>query len=128
MCIACVSIVCCAELGLKSEANIGSDYIAALTAVDHLMQAWQSGDTETGVSLLTEHAKKNTSREDLDELFSSAQPKAYEIGRGRMLKAGRYEFPLALADRHGHSVRRHFATVVVINTGKNGWAVDKLPK
>lgn len=119
---------CFGEPANKSTPHLASDYIPALSAVDHLLQAWQSGDIESGLALLTAHAKQSISREDLDQLFSNARPKAYEIGRGKLVKSGLYEFGVVLAERYGHSVRRRFATVVVLNTGNNDWAVDKLPK
>jgi hypothetical protein len=104
-------------------------YVSALTAADHLLQAWQSGDIESGMALLTSHAKEAATSDTVEQFFSNPEPSAYEIGRGKLLKRGRYEFPIVLVrgaskDVHSH---RHFSSIVVVNTGNNEWAVDKLP-
>jgi hypothetical protein len=104
-------------------------YVFALAVANHFLQAWQSGDVENGTVLLTGHAKQALSRDDLDRFFSNPDPSAYEIDRGTLKKHGRYEFPVVLvtsASKNPH-VRRRFSTIVIVNTGKNDWAVDKLP-
>jgi hypothetical protein len=88
--------------------------------------------------LLTTHAKQSASTEGVERFFSDAGPSAYEISRGKLLKPGRYEFPVVLvlggASLGGASLggaskapRRRFSSIVVVNTGHNDWAVDKLP-
>jgi hypothetical protein len=104
-------------------------YVSALAAADHLLQAWQSGDIESGVALLTMHAKETATSDNVEKFFSGSDSSAYEIGRGKPLKRGRYEFPVVLVrgvskEIHG---RRRFSSVIVVNTGNNEWAVDKLP-
>ena len=105
-----------------------SEYIAALAAADHFLQAWQSGDVESGMALLTSHAKEKVAGEGLDKFFSEPVS-AYEIGHGTLLRHGRYEFPVVLASSATKSshARRRFSSVVIVNTGHNDWAVDKLP-
>jgi hypothetical protein len=105
------------------------DYASALLAADHFLQAWQSGDTENGMALLTSRAKKSASADEMERFFSGSAPSAYEIGRGKLVKAGRYEFPVVLVSsvpKNSHS-RRRFSTIIVLHSGGNDWAVDKLP-
>jgi len=113
----------------KPTAALDTGYVSALAAADHLLQAWQSGDAESGMILLTTHAKQAATTEVVERFFSDAGPSAYEITRGKVLKPGRYEFPVVLVigtTKNSHP-RRRFSSIVVVNTGNNGWAVDKLP-
>jgi nickel-dependent lactate racemase len=104
------------------------DYVSALAAADHLLQAWQSGDVENGMVLLSSHAKQSAGSEAVAKFFSNSAPSAYEIERGKMVKRGRYEFPVVLvAGPSQRRARRRFSSFVVVNTGNNDWAVDKLP-
>jgi hypothetical protein len=103
--------------------------VPALSAADHFLQAWQSGDVENGMVLLTSHAKTAATTDVVERFFSNPSPTAYEIGHGKLLKRGRYEFPVvlvsdALKNIHTH---RRFSSIVVVDTGNNDWAVDKLP-
>lgn len=104
-------------------------YGSALATADRFLQAWQSGDVESGTALLTTHAKESVNRDDLDRFFSNPEPAGYEIDRGTLVKRGRYEFPVVLVTSAAKSprVRRRFSSIVIVNTGKNEWAVDKLP-
>jgi hypothetical protein len=104
-------------------------YVSALAVANHFLQAWQSGDVESGTVLLTGHAKQSLSRDDLDRFFSNPDPSGYEIDRGTLVKRGRYEFPVVLVTSASKSprIRRRFSSIVIVNTGKNDWAVDKLP-
>jgi hypothetical protein len=112
----------------KSTSSLGRDYAEALAAADHFLQAWQSSDMENGMALLTARAKQTVSRENLTKLFANAEPAAYEITRGKLVKRGRYEFPVVLVDRSQTThIRRRFSSMVLVETGNNDWAVDKLP-
>jgi hypothetical protein len=104
-------------------------YALALAAADHFLQAWQSGDVENGLALLSAHAKGATTSDAIEKFFSNPDPAAYEIGRGKLLKGGRYEFPVVLISGASNSnhPRRRFCSLVMVDTGKNDWAVDKLP-
>ena len=84
---------------------------------------------ENGLSLLTGHAKEKVTADALEEFFSARGPLAYEIDHGKMLKRGRYEFPVVLVSGAAKNmrVRRRFSSIVVVNTGNNDWALDKLP-
>jgi hypothetical protein len=107
---------------------VDAGYAPALAAADHFLQAWQSGDAENGIALLTSRAKEAATSDGIDKFFSSSAPSAYEIGRGKLIKHGRYEFPVVLvgAAKNNRS-RRQFSSIVVLHSGDNDWAVDKLP-
>jgi hypothetical protein len=113
----------------RAHPTIDSSYVSALATVDHFLQAWQSGDLENGVPLLTEHAKKNMNPDELEKFFSDSEIAAYEIDRGKLLGRDRYEFHVVLVstDSSRRHPRRRFSSIVVVNTGNNGWALDKLP-
>jgi hypothetical protein len=113
----------------RPAAGLGPDYVPALAAADHLLQAWQSGDLENGTALLSSRAKETATTDGVEKFFSNPGPSAYEIGRGKMLKRGRYEFPVVLVMGASKDVRTHrrFSSIIVVNAGNNDWAVDKLP-
>lgn len=108
--------------------DLPADYASALQAADRFLQAWQSGDTENGIALLTSRAKQAATTDGIDSLFSTSTPYAYEIGHGKLVKHGRYEFPVVLlgASKNNHS-RRRFSSIIVLHSGGDDWAVDKLP-
>jgi hypothetical protein len=107
--------------------SLQPDYLSALSSADHFLQAWQSGDTENGMSLLTSHAKHAVNTEIVEGFFSNEAPSAYEIDRGKMLSRGRYEFPVMLMTTKHNRIHRQFSSIIVLNTGGNDWAIDKLP-
>ena len=102
-------------------------YVSALAAADQFLQAWQSGDVENGLVLLSGHAKGKATTDAIEKFFSNPVPSAYEIGQGKLLKRGRYEFPVVLVNISKNHSRRRFSSIVIVITGKNDWAVDKLP-
>jgi hypothetical protein len=130
-----VSTILClllfAPLQAKTRPTQGLDpgYPSALAAADHFLQAWQSGDAESGMVLLTAHAKSSATTEVIEKFFSNSGTAAYEIGKGKMLKRGRYEFPVVLLGGSSQKMRgrRRFRSIVIVDTGNNDWAVDKLP-
>jgi len=103
--------------------------VQALAAADHFLQAWQAGDLENGMALLTGRAKYTANRDVVERFFSNPEPSGYEIDRGKLMKHGRYDFPVVLVTVPSKSVHAHrrFSSVVVVNTGNDDWAVDKLP-
>jgi len=127
--ILCVSLLL-SPLAAKAPPASAPDlgYVAALAAADHLLQAWQSGDVESGMVLLSSHAKEAATTDAVERFFSNSGPFGYEIGHGKLLKRGRYEFPVVLvnAAKNNHAHRR-FSRIVIVDTGHNDWAVDKLP-
>jgi hypothetical protein len=115
--------------GVRHTPALDAGYASALAAADHLLQDWQSGDPENGMSLLTSHAKETAGTEAVEKFFSNSSTVAYEIGHGKLLKHGRYEFPVVLVSHasKNNRLRRQFSSIIVLNTGSDDWAVDKLP-
>jgi hypothetical protein len=105
----------------------GAEYTRALASADRFLQAWQGEDIETGTVMLTSRAKDKINHDELERLFTNSAPAAYEIERGRLLQRGRYQFPIVLLSSSPKKPQRCFASIVVLNTGHNDWAVDKLP-
>jgi hypothetical protein len=126
------SLILCIQLPLlagktRPASTLDSGYVSALAAADHFLQAWQSGDPEQGMALLTSHAKEVSRTETMERFFSGSTTSAYEVGRGKWLRRGRYEFPVVLVTPARRDSRRRFFSIVIVNTGNNDWAVDKLP-
>jgi hypothetical protein len=116
----------------KPSSTSDPDYVSALATADRFLHAWQTQDHETGVLLLTDVAKQHISEENLDAFFSSGESieAGYEIARGKRLMAGRYRFPVALwqfIPGKNRKPRPHFSEILVVRTGKEDWAIDKLP-
>lgn len=115
----------------KSSPSLEPDYIAGLATANRFLNAWQNQDEEAGLIMLTEAAKRGTSEDHLQAFFvlSPAAQRSYEIARGHRLKPGRYSFSITLLESSpGHNgVRTRYTQIVVIRTGKDDWAVDKLP-
>ena len=106
------------------------EYTPALAAANRFLQAWQNQDHETGLLMLTDIAKQNSSEDRMELFFSSGRDAAYEIARGKKLKAGRYAFPVALFASHSEANklwRPQRSEIVVVRAGKDEWAIDKLP-
>ena len=102
------------------------DYVFALAAANRFLHAWQSGDLETGMVLLSDHLRHSQDPEKLEQFFSGDADRAFEITRGRGNR-GRYRFATVLVTPAGSRVRRRLSEIIVVNTGKNDWVVDKLP-
>jgi hypothetical protein len=101
-------------------------YVFALGTANRFLHAWQTGDLETGMLLVSDHVRRLRNMRNLDDFFSSGSDRAYEINRGQG-HPGRYRFPVVLITKTGTGLHRSFSEIVVVNTGKNDWAVDKLP-
>jgi hypothetical protein len=111
---------------------VDRDYTAALATADHFLQAWQTRDSESGISLLTDRARRRTDENFLQHFFAAVDPQSsFEIGRGKRLASGRYLFPVSLFHNQAQPQRRWMrpqtSTLVVVRAGKNDWAIDKLP-
>ena len=95
------------------------------------MYAWQTQDEEKGLVLLTDAAKEHATEDGIEIFFTAATgaQRTYEIGRGKLLKPGRYLFPVMLFETQAasKSTRPEPAQIVVVQTGEDEWAVDKLP-
>jgi len=105
-----------------------SGYVAALAVANRFLSAWQSNDQAAAMPLITTRAKQQSTEEGIDKLFDGPSSRAFEITRGRAPRQNRYQFSVVLlqTDDSGHT-RRRFADLTILNTGKNDWAVDKLP-
>ena len=112
---------------IQPKANDAS-YAAALAVANRFLTAWQNNDQSAAMPLITNHAKQLATEDGIDKLFSGPTDRAFEIPHGKSAPTGRYAFSAVLlqTDTEGH-LHRRFANLVIIHTGKNDWAVDKLP-
>lgn len=76
--------------------------------------------------MLTDVAREEVSSDKLQEFFSPSDQAAYEIQRGRRMNAGEYVFPVVLFGAAQSSQPRP-CRLVIMRTGKNEWAVNRLP-
>jgi hypothetical protein len=118
-----------APLAVPSHSTTGPDYVSALATANHFLQAWQAVDHEAGLLLLSDSAKHQTSAERLEKYFSpeSTPQRAYQIARGTKLKGGRYTFPVTFFEQESRFSYTRNSHVIVVQTRKDDWAVDKLP-
>jgi len=110
----------------RQEATADPGYTFALAAANHFLHAWQTGDLESGTVLLSDSLRHTQNADQLEQLFSNATDRAFEITRGHGYK-GRYSFPVVLVTLRGSHVARKFSEIVLTDAGKNDWVVDKLP-
>jgi hypothetical protein len=101
-------------------------YVFALGAANNFLHAWQTGDLENGMILLSDHIRHTQSADQLEQFFSTPTDRAFEITRGHG-HLGRYNFPVVLVTSRGSHVTRKFSEIILVETGKNDWVVDKLP-
>ena len=76
--------------------------------------------------MLTDAAREHASPEKLQEFFSPGSQAAYEIERGKKLNGGEYAFPVVLFGT-AQSSTAHACKLVLMRTGKDEWAVNRLP-
>ena len=112
----------------KQEVPTDAGYVFALAAANHFLHAWQTGDLESGMVLLSDGLRHSQNADQMEDFFSNAKTKirSFEItiGHGH---PGRYTFPIVLVTPHGSHIARKFSEITVIEAGKNDWVVDKLP-
>ena len=113
----------------KTTPPVDPDYVYALATANHFLHAWQTQDQETAILLLSDRLKQRTSESLLDALLSSnvSKPQSFEIGRGKKLAPGRYQFPIALFQAKTKWTHPQTAALVVVKNGNNDWAIDRLP-
>jgi hypothetical protein len=109
----------------KQEIPTDPGYVYALAAASHFLHAWQTADLEDGMVLLSDTIRHSHNADKLEEFFSSGD-RAFEISRGKGHQ-GRYVFPVVLVTLRGSHVTRRASEIIVIESGKNDWVVDKLP-
>ncbi|MGB6383591.1 MAG: hypothetical protein WBE45_20115 [Terriglobales bacterium] len=110
----------------KQEALTDPGYVFALAAASHFLHAWQTGDMENGMVLLSDGIRQTQNADKLEQFFSTGTERAFEITRGHG-HSGLYSFPVVLVTLRGSRVTRKFSEIVLVETGKNDWVVDKLP-
>jgi hypothetical protein len=109
-----------------SSQPAGPNYVAALATANRFLHAWQSNDLESGMVLLSDGVRRAHNADQLENFFSVGSDRAFEIARGSGHR-GRYSFPVVLLTQQGAKLHRKDSTVILVNTGKNDWAIDKLP-
>ena len=102
------------------------DYVFALATANRFLHAWQTGDLETGMVLLSDRVRHSQDPEKFEQFFSGNSNRAFELARGQG-SGGRYRFAVVIVTIAGRRIRRRSSEIIVVNTGKNDWVVDKLP-
>jgi hypothetical protein len=112
----------------KPEAPADAGYVFALAAANHFLHAWQTGDLENGMVLLSDGLRHSQSADQMEDFFSNAktQIRSYEITTGHG-NPGHYTFPIVLVTPRGSHLSRKFSEITMIEAGKNDWVADKLP-
>lgn len=110
----------------KQEVPPEPGYVFALGAANRFLHAWQSADLENGTVLLSDGIRHSHNADKLEDFFSSGKDRGFELSRGHG-HAGRYSFPVVLVTTQGSHVTRKSSEIILIETGKNDWVVDKLP-
>jgi hypothetical protein len=110
----------------KEENPNDPGYVLALAGANHFLHAWQTGDVETGMVLLSDGLRHTQSADKLEEFFSNATDRAFEITRGHGHQ-GLYSFPVVLVTLRASRVVRKFSEIILVEAGKNDWVVDRLP-
>ncbi len=112
----------------KQEIPTDAGYVFALAAANHFLHAWQTGDLESGMVLLSDGLRHAQNADQMEDFFSDAKTKirSFEITTGHG-HPGRYTFPIVLVTPKGNHISRKFSEITMIEAGKNDWVVDKLP-
>ena len=76
--------------------------------------------------LVGNSVRHSQSADNLEQYFSNAKERAFEITRGHG-RPGRYSFPVVLVTPRGARVTRRFSEITLVDAGRNDWVVDKLP-
>src|SRR5208282_6025287 len=68
----------------KQEAPTDAGYVFALAAANHFLHAWQTGDLESGMVLLSDGLRHSQSADQMEDFFSNAGAKirSFEITTG----------------------------------------------
>jgi hypothetical protein len=101
-------------------------YVSALATANRFLHAWQSGDLENGMVLISDGIRQSQNPETFEQLFAATGDRAFEISTGSGHR-GRYSFPVVLLAPKGSHVTRRSSEITVVDAGKNDWVVDKLP-
>ncbi len=101
-------------------------YVYALATANRFLHAWQAGDLENGMILLSDGVRHAQNADKLEQFFSATTERAFEISTGHGHR-GRYSFPVVLVTPQAVHLARRSSEIIVVNIGKNDWVVDKLP-
>jgi hypothetical protein len=107
-------------------AVVDRNYVFALATANKFLQAWEAGDLETGMVLLSDHIRHSQDPEKFEQFFAGSNDRAFEITQGQG-RRGRYRFAVVLVTANGTSLHRRVSEIVVVDSGKNDWVVDNLP-
>jgi hypothetical protein len=110
----------------KQENPTDPGYVLALATADRFLHAWQTGDIENGMVQLSDKVRRSENADKVEQFFSDAKDRAFEITRGNG-QPGRYHFPVVLVWTRGSRITRRVSELILVETGKNDWVVDKLP-
>jgi hypothetical protein len=102
------------------------DYVFALATAKRFQHAWETDVLETGMVLLSNHVRHSQDPEKFEQFFAGSTDRAFEIARGQG-SLGRYRFAVVLVTTTGTRIRRRTSEIIIVDTGKNDWVVDKLP-
>jgi hypothetical protein len=125
-CLACSSLFARVSKSSLSRA-VDPTYSSALAAANRFLHAWQTQDHETGIMMLTDSARQQTSPELLQSFFSPGPQAAFEIEHGKRIGRDEYAFAVVLFGASSSSARPHYCKIVVARVGKDDWAINKLP-
>ncbi|MFI5114266.1 MAG: hypothetical protein ACHP7J_03900 [Terriglobales bacterium] len=101
-------------------------YVFALAAANRFLYAWQTGDLGAGTVMLSDRVRHSRNPDEIEQFFSGGANRAFEIMHGKGNR-GRRRFPVVLVTGEGRRVHRKSSEIILVNTGKNDWAVDTLP-
>jgi hypothetical protein len=106
----------------------GAEYMFALATADRFLAAWISDEPDLAESMLSVQLKAGLEGE-VESFIASPCPCAYEIGHGKKLRAGSYQFPVVLfRPPAGNSlISMRNSTIVVSRASEDRWAIEKLP-
>lgn len=110
----------------KPPAPAAPGYVYALASANRFLHAWQAGDLADGMVLLSDGLRHSQQPEKLEDFFLPSTDRSFEISTGHG-HHGRYSFPVVLVVLRGTRIARHSSEIILVNTGKNDWVVDKLP-
>jgi hypothetical protein len=110
----------------KQEIPTEAGYVFALAAANHFLHAWQTGDLESGMVLLSNGLRQSQNADQMEQFFSSSTIHSFEITSGHG-HPGHYTFPIVLVTPRGSRITRKLSEITLIEAGKNDWVVDKLP-
>lgn len=129
VCLLALSLPLCARSKPAASHPADRDYLSALAAANQFLHAWRIQDREAGLEMLSDEARRAIPEHHLETFLSAGPEAAFEISRGKKLQDGRYAFPVALFGirEDGKTIHLRSCQLVVIKTGKDDWAIDRLP-